>query len=191
MSVYSRSLDQIQETYRFSKKEMACMDYTLKVFSYELSKLFFYTLFFLFIGKFEDYMICLITLLPLRWLSGGLHLKHFWSCFWFSFLFFGLIVLGLEHFILPEAVQIVLLVLCNICLYGIGPVTSSKRKTMKKKQYDCMRIFSSLILLVYTVSYLVLENVPHRNIVFWSIILQIIQLFCARMVRKGEIYEKA
>lgn len=191
MSVYSRSLNQIQGTYHFSDKEMARMDYTLKVFSCELSKLLFFTLFFLFIGKFEEYMVCLIALLPLRWLSGGLHLKHFWTCFLFSFLFFDLIVLGLEHYVLPETVQIVLLVLCNICLYGIGPVTSSKRKTMKKKQYDCMRIFSSLFLLIYSTAYFVMENMPHRNILFWSIILQIIQLFCAKMVRKGEIYEKA
>lgn len=54
-----------------------------------------------------------------------------------------------------------------------------------------MRITSSVILLIYTVAYLVMENVPHRNIIFWSIILQIIQLFCAKLARKGEIYEKA
>lgn len=191
MSVYSRSLDQIQGAYHFSDNEMARMDYTLKVFSYELSKLLFFTLFFLFIGKLEEYIVCLIALLPLRWLSGGLHLKHFWSCFVFSFVFFNLIILGLEHYMLPEAVQVILLIFSNLCLYGIGPVTSSKRKTMTKRRYDSMRIISSLILLIYTAAYFVLENVPHRNIIFWSIILQIIQLFCARMVRKGEIYEKA
>lgn len=191
MSVYSRSLDQIQTSYHFSDNEMARMDYTLKVFSYELSKLCFITLFFFFIGRFEEYLICLIALLPFRWLSGGLHLQHFWTCFLFSFLFFSLIIFGLENCLLPEMAQTLFLLIANISLYVIGPVTSSKRKTMTKRRYDCMRITSSVILLIYTVAYLVMENVPHRNIIFWSIILQIIQLFCAKLARKGEIYEKA
>ena len=38
--------------------------------------------------------------------------------------------------------------------------------------------------------YFALQNVPHRSVVFWSIILQIIQLICAKLTRKGEIYEK-
>ncbi|MCI5731027.1 MAG: accessory gene regulator B family protein [Eubacterium sp.] len=190
MSAYSRSLDKIQTSYQFTDKEMARMDYTLKVFFYETSKLLFYFLFFLCIGKYSEFVVCLIALLPLRWISGGLHLKHYWSCFLFSFLFFSVIILALDGCVLPQEVQIILLTLCNIFLYLIGPVTSEKRKTMTLKRYQGMRYLSSGILFVYTILYFVLENVPHRSIVFWSIILQIIQLFCARLVRKGEIYEK-
>ncbi len=190
MSAYSRSLNKIQNSYQFSNREMAQMDYTLKVVFYEVSKLAFFILFFLCIGKFSEYIVCFISLLPLRWLSGGLHLQHFWSCFLFSLFFFCLIILGLSHFEIPPQLQIILLILCNFCLYAIGPVTSPKRKIMPKKQYHLMRILSSFILLIYTILYFVLENVPHRNIIFWSIILQIIQLFCARLVRKGDIYEK-
>ena len=39
MSVYDKSLEQIQSSYQFTDLEMAKMDYTLKVFAYELSKL--------------------------------------------------------------------------------------------------------------------------------------------------------
>lgn len=190
MSVYSRSLNKIQISCQFTDREIARMDYTLRVVFYDLSKLLFFTIFYLFLGKFQEYIVCLLALLPLRWLSGGMHLKSFWTCFLFSFCFFNLIILGLASCSLPLYWEIALLILCNFFLYGIGPVTSAKRKVMKKKQYDCMRMFSSAILLLYTILYFVLENVPHRTIVFWSIILQIIQLFCARMARKGDIYEK-
>ena len=61
---------------------------------------------------------------------------------------------------------------------------------MTKIRYDKMRVLSSLILAIYTVLYFALQNVPHRSIVFWSIILQIIQLICAKLTRKGDIYEK-
>lgn len=191
MSVYSRSLDKIQVSCQFTDTEIAHMDYTLRVLFYEFSKLLFFSLFFLFLGKFEEYAACLLALLPLRWLSGGLHLKNFWTCFLFSFCFFNLIILGLADCSLPIYLEMTLLILCNFCLYGIGPVTSAKRTVMSKRQYNYMRILSSSILLLYTVLYFVLENVPHRSILFWSIILQILQLFCARLARKGDIYEKA
>lgn len=190
MSVYNSALDKIQTSYQFTNNEMARMDYTLKVFFYETSKLLFFILFYLFVGKFPEYVACLIALLPLRWLSGGLHMKHYWSCFLFSFFLFSFIIFVLDGCVLPQNVQIFLLILCNLLLYWIGPVTSEKRKTMTRRRYLGMRYLSSGILLLYTILYFVLENVPHRTIVFWSIILQIIQLFCAKLVRKGEIYEK-
>ena len=85
MSVYDKSLEQIQSSYQFTDLEMAKMDYTLKVFAYELSKLVFFFVFFAVIGKFSEFAVCLIALLPFRWISGGIHLKHYWSCFIFSF----------------------------------------------------------------------------------------------------------
>ena len=48
MSVYDKSLEQIQNSYQFTDLEMAKMDYTLKVFAYELSKLVFFFVFFAF-----------------------------------------------------------------------------------------------------------------------------------------------
>ena len=89
MSVYDKSLEQIQSSYQFTDLEMAKMDYTLKVFAYELSKLVFFFVFFAVIGKFSEFAVCLVALLPFRWISGGIHLKHYWSCFIFSFCFFA------------------------------------------------------------------------------------------------------
>lgn len=190
MSVYDKSLEQIQTSYNFSDLDMAKMDYTLKVFAYELSKLAFFFAFFAFIGKFSEFLVCLIALLPFRWISGGIHLKHYWSCFLFSFGFFALILALGENFIFPVSVQIISIILCNILLFLIGPVPSAKRKLMTKNHYMKMRILSSAILLIYTILYFALQNVPHHSVIYWSIILQIIQLICARLTRKGGLYEK-
>ena len=70
MSVYDKSLEQIQSSYQFTDLEMAKMDYTLKVFAYELSKLVFFFVFFAVIGKFSEFAVCLVALLPFRWISG-------------------------------------------------------------------------------------------------------------------------
>ena len=98
MSVYDKSLEQIQSSYQFTDLEMAKMDYTLKVFAYELSKLVFFFVFFAVIGKFSEFAVCLVALLPFRWISGGIHLKHYWSCFIFSFCFFAVILFMGEMF---------------------------------------------------------------------------------------------
>ena len=182
MSVYDKSLEQIQSSYQFTDLEMAKMDYTLKVFAYELSKLVFFFVFFAVIGKFSEFAVCLVALLPFRWHPA--YRKRQAGCFFAVILFMG------EMFTLPLYAQISLFVLSNLLLFFIGPVPSAKRKVMTKKQYTNKRFLSSLILLVYTILYFALQNVPHRSVVFWSIILQIIQLICAKLTRKGEIYEK-
>ena len=105
MSVYDKSLEQIQSSYQFTDLEMAKMDYTLKVFAYELSKLVFFFVFFAVIGKFSEFAVCLVALLPFRWISGGIHLKHYWSCFIFSFCFFAVILFMGEMFTLPLYAQ--------------------------------------------------------------------------------------
>ena len=143
MSVYDKSLEQIQSSYQFTDLEMAKMDYTLKVFAYELSKLVFFFVFFAVIGKFSEFAVCLIALLPFRWISGGIHLKHYWSCFIFSFCFFAVILFMGEMFTLPLYAQISLFVLSNLLLFFIGPVPSAKRKVMTKKQYTNKRFLSS------------------------------------------------
>ncbi len=54
MSVYDKSLEQIQSSYQFTDLEMAKMDYTLKVFAYELSKLVFFSYFSLSSENFQN-----------------------------------------------------------------------------------------------------------------------------------------
>lgn len=54
MSVYDKSLEQIQSSYQFTDLEMAKMDYTLKVFAYELSKLVFFFVFSLSSENFQN-----------------------------------------------------------------------------------------------------------------------------------------
>ena len=84
MSVYDKSLEQIQSSYQFTDLEMAKMDYTLKVFAYELSKLVFFFVFFAVIGKFSEFAVCLVALLDFRRYSSETLLE----LFYFQFLLF-------------------------------------------------------------------------------------------------------
>ena len=85
MSVYDKSLEQIQSSYQFTDLEMAKMDYTLKVFAYELSKLVFFFVFFAVIGKFSEFAVCFIAVsLDFRRYSSETLLE----LFYFQFLLF-------------------------------------------------------------------------------------------------------
>ena len=81
MSVYDKSLEQIQSSYQFTDLEMAKMDYTLKVFAYELSKLVFFFVFFIICSLLG----CFIAVsLDFRRYSSETLLE----LFYFQFLFF-------------------------------------------------------------------------------------------------------
>lgn len=190
MSAYTKTLDKIQTTYHFTDTEISRMDYTIRVFFYEASKIFVFIAIFTLLGKLEEYVICLVALLPFRWISGGLHFKNYWSCFLFSFLFFTIITNLLIQVNVPENFQFLIFLICNVAMYRIGPVTSKYKTPMTMQRYNFLRKLASVILILYTIFTLSLENVPHRNIIFWSVVLQVIQLFCAKLVRKGDIYEK-
>lgn len=190
MSTYDKMMNRLQYTYQFSNSEIAQMDYTLKVVFYELSKFLFFSLFFLYVHKFQEFLVCIIVMLPFRWIAGGLHLKHFWSCFLFSFFFLGTTIFLFNPIEVSWEFQIISLMIGNIVFFVTGPVTSPKRKPMKKERYIRLRILSSLILFIFTIIFLTVKNIPCKNICYWVIILQIIQLFCAKLARKGDIYEK-
>ena len=65
---------------------------------------------------------------------------------------------------------------------------------------SCVRVYSPkmystikrviFLLLIYSSILILFETLPYRNVIYWVIVLQIFQLLCARIARKGEIYEE-
>ena len=79
----------------FIKSNLKLQNYEIKIIKYvclcfisETSKFFLLLLFFYFQNHIKEYLVSLLILLPLRWYSGGLHLKHYLSCLCASLIFF-------------------------------------------------------------------------------------------------------
>lgn len=179
----------IQNTYHFTDLEMKRLNYTLTVFFYEISKFIILAIVFSAAGLFQEYLVSILVLMPIRIFSGGIHFNHYTSCFLFTSAFFTAPIL-LQSVSVTEPVRLGILVLCLLTTFLIGPVTSQKRPPITYKRYTMFRLISSGLLLIYIFLLEVFRVLPYENICFWVIILQTIQLICARAARKGDIHEK-
>lgn len=190
MAAQSALYEKIQSTYEFTDYEMKRLDYTLSVFKCECSKLVILAVVFAVWGRFPEYLVVLLTLLPVRRYSGGIHFNHYRSCFLFTTLFLMLPVL-LNSIVFPLSVQLIVLAFNIGITYAVGPVTSQKRPPLEYKKYRQFRYISTGFLLVWLLVFAFVREFPFENLCFWVLTLQTIQLICARIARKGEIYEKA
>lgn len=185
IGIYKR----IQNTYHFTDLEMRRLDFTLTVFFYEISKFIILAILFSAVGLFQEYAISILVLMPIRIFSGGIHFNHYISCFLFTSVFFTVPVL--LRSVSPDGpVRLGCMAICLLVTYLIGPVTSQKRPPITYKRYTLFRLISTGLLLVDLFLSEVFRVLPYENICFWVIVLQTIQLICARLARKGDIYEK-
>ena len=191
MEAQSALYQKIQTTYDFTDFEMQKMNFTISVFKCEGSKLIILGIVFAVLGLFREYAILMLTLVPVRMFSGGIHFDHYYSCFLFTTLFSFLPIL-LTGITLPHSVQVVVMAASIGITYLVGPVTSKKRPPIPYKRYWVFRLFSTGVVLFWFFVFAFAGAFPYRNLCFWVIALQTIQLICAKIARKGElIYEKA
>lgn len=190
MEAQSTLYHKIQTTYQFTDFEMKKINFTISVIKCELSKFIILGIAFALFGFFPEYMVLMLTLIPIRMFSGGIHFNHYSSCFIFTSFFSALPVL-LTGIVLPHSAQLVILGLCVAITYLIGPVTSTKRPPIRYERYRAFRLISTSVSLVWFLVFAIAGAFPYQNLCFWVIALQTIQLICAKIARKGDmIYEK-
>ena len=97
----------------------------------------------------------------------------------------------INSIVLPYVGQLVILALSAGVTYLAGPVTSTKRPPMKYKKYREAQLVSTAIVVIWFFIFAFVRVFPYENLCFWVITLQTIQLICAKIARKGDIYEKA
>lgn len=190
MVIPKRVSMKIQDTYDFSDFEIAKMNYTLTVFLYEISKFILLTIFFSSIGYLKEYFISICILLPLRSICGGLHMNHYLSCLVCTFLFFCIPILVLNQITLAQPIQVLTLILSTFTVYLIGPVPSEKRPLMSEKRYRIVRSLSCSLMFLNSIILVCFQAFPYRNLWYWLVILQAVQLIAARIIRKGAVVKK-
>jgi len=77
-----------------------------------------------------------------------------------------------------------------LCTYYVGPVTSTIHVPLRDGLVKRVKIQAFLFIFFFiVVTYIVPEN-PYITEGFWVIILNTLQLFAARIIKKGEPYER-
>lgn len=172
----------IQSEYGYTDFQMKQIRYILSSLGSEISKLIFLMIYFSSISKLPEMVIAVITLLSVRNFTGGIHLKHYTSCFILSF---GVFYLGIC--ILPTLINLntlVMLIILNICIvltYLIGPVFSVYRASLSEehKKNCCIKAATSILLYMFAVFVFQKNDLLYTG--FWMIVLQTLQLGLAKI----------
>lgn len=180
--------DFLKEQYQFSDYQIAQLKFTVKSLASEFSKLLVMGLAFRHeLGRF---VFAVAIMMLLRTSTGGLHCKKYITCFLVSFAYMFLSLMVLPQIAVNKVFQLILLFICMLCNYYIGPVTSKVHRPLNLNCIKRVRLQAFLIVFFYlTLTYIVPEN-SYITAGFWVIILHTLQLVAAKIIKKkGEYYE--
>lgn len=177
--------DYLQNSFGYTDFQIGQIQYTIVSILSEISKLILMGFFFALTGYFSQYIVAITVLLILRTCTGGLHFKHYFSCLAVSFviLFLGVCVLP-HHFVFPQPLYFIFLLVCVGINYLFAPIVSSYRpipngiriRKSKRQSFCIITIYALIMFIVPTNLYIVTG--------FWIIMLQSFQLLVAKLVRK-------
>ncbi|WP_352420139.1 accessory gene regulator B family protein [Proteiniborus sp.] len=164
------------------------LKYILEVILNELSKIIVLFLIFSFLNEQRSFIYCLISLIPLRAYTGGIHYKTYMGCLIFSGIFF-LISIYLSNKFSPNYFNVMIqLVFSLLVIVLLAPITSKTRPKYSNKKILKFKFFSILIVLFHFIMYFATKNNPYFAKSIWVITLQCIQLLIAK---GGLLYEKS
>lgn len=179
----------LQVELKFNSLEADKVIYGLQGLLSESSKLLIIFAISLSLGYADQVLIATIVLLSIRCNSGGLHFSHYISCFLFTSAFYITTII-LSAYPVPNTFLALGLLVSLGVFTLIGPITSTMRPRLTPAEVDKYSHRVTFLLLFYSALLILLEALPYRNVIYWVIVLQIFQLLCAKIARKGESYEK-
>lgn len=181
MKIISEYIDAMPD---LNAQEKARLNYFLSCVIYEGSKIILFLLFFSLTHHLKSFLYALMILLPLRTISGGLHFKHYISCFAFSFGYFYTVTVLLQSVQLPFWVSILLLISCVFINYAIGPVTSDSRPPLTTERIKQGRLRITAITCYESILTGLFFDTSLATVGFWTIVLHSVQLIIAKLCKK-------
>lgn len=162
--------------------EMKLLKYYTICLFYEISKFLIMLYFFTYLHLSIEYLVAIFTLCLLRHNIGGIHFKHYWSCFGFSLFFIMGIIVCSKLCIINNFIQNITSILCLILTFYIGPIQSEVRPPLDKKHFIRYRNTACIILFLFIILFLCMKSFTYRNLIYWVIVFQTLQLIAAKII---------
>lgn len=174
----------LSEEFHFSDLEIARIRYAYITVLSETSKILFLFFVFHLLHMQTEFLISIAVLLSIRNFTGGIHLHHYTSCLAFTFLFLFLSILLSRYVMLPAGLQALITAVGVVIVYKIGGVSSDKRPDPSPEKELIFKMTACVLLVVYTILFLCVKDMPWKNLMFWVIVLQIMQLAVAKRIKE-------
>lgn len=184
-------MNKVQAEYGYSDYQIKLIRFTLTSFFYDVSKTLIFMVYFYATGKFIDFIFAIVPLILLRTKTGGVHLKKYWSCFLISFVYLYSVINILPTIVAvhPLAIYLILLI-CAVLDYMIGPVTLRKRPDAEEKFIKKAKIQSFQVVLIVAVLLFIFPNTPYLIVSFWTVVLHTLQLSIIKLLKEVKCHEK-
>lgn len=173
----------LKSTYQFTDYQIAQLSFLAKTLLSEISKLFIIGL--LFRRELLFFFVSIFILTLLRTSTGGLHCKTYLSCLVASCLYIIFTFKILPLIPITQISAMMLLILCAVISYNIGPVTSDVHLPLSEKAKQRGRICTLVtISFFFILMYIIPEN-RFTITGFWIIVSHTLQLTVAKIRKKG------
>lgn len=174
--------DYLNNNLEYQKK---LVKYLIQCILSEGSKIVIFAFIFYGLHLFKEYVTSLFLLILLRTNGGGIHFQHYTSCFAVSFLMLLGSILSAIYIHLAYPIMTIGTLLCLVTGYLLVPITSTNRPPASSAAIKRSKLCTSLIIFV---SFLLICRFPETlyiKVIFWTILLHIIQLLAAKILAKG------
>lgn len=177
------------KTVRKQKRELS--DYEKEWIKYyiecafmEGSKIILFLIIFGLKGLFIEFVVALLVLMLVRTNGGGLHFKHYLSCFIVSFLVLYASILIPTFIHLSTLSSAVLLLICNFVARYLVPIVSDSRPEPTPTLIKKSKRNTNIVITCYTILICICPKHPYLDIGVWTIIIHTIQLVLAKIMKR-------
>lgn len=176
-----------QKTYHLSNYQVAQLQYLGKTLLSEASKIILMGI--LFHEHLYLYIFAVVVMCLMRTSTGGLHCHTYLSCLAMSVGYLFTAIYLCPHIEVTKLVMLILLQICILINYFVGPVTSDCRPDIEGSLRTKSKLRSFIIIFIYFIATFIAPENAFITVGFWIILLHTIQLVIAK-IRKEIIYEK-
>lgn len=172
--------EELQVQYKAAIKK-----YLLQCLLMEGSKIILFFLIFSYFDITAQYITALFVLMLVRCNGGGLHCKHYLSCFLLSLFVLSACIFCGMHIQIHTFPAVPVLIACSILGYLSVPIVSNNRPKPDKKLIQQSKKRTAGIILIYSLLICICPYNQYLNIGIWTIIIHILQLLFAKFLQGG------
>ena len=175
----------LKSTYQFTDYQIAQLGFLVKTLSSDISKIFIIGLFFL--KELPFFFVSMLIIAILRTSTGGLHCKTYLSCLVASWFYIVFTIKFLPLLPIQQIPAIVMLVLCAVTDYCIGPVTSDVHGLLTETSIRKGRLTTLLTIMFFLCLMVFFPKNTYVITGFWIITSHTLQLIVAKIRKKGVV----
>lgn len=169
--------------YQLDKKDVNFLKFAYKALFYDCSKMLILFIFALTTHRGAACLLDLFLLAILRSNHGGIHLKHYWSCFALSFAVLIFSFTMPTIITLQKPAMLAVLLLCMLINYLVGPLRSKQCHIKDTSIFKRNQIRTFAIVFVYLIFLFLLPVSYTLATGFWIIIAHSAQLIIAKCMQ--------